>query len=203
MCKKGTSVIFGNSKVLIDKILNPVSDKSLRGHNQKWQNAAKRWNHLIFSAFLFLPISPSCAKYWNDGCAKMTAITLAVRLNAVWAGEGVKLDISAMSKRATTQNSLNSNKILYLCICNTTEFMAIDLDYIRHLAENHEGEVCFRVFYCSLCPRVKGYHDSFQGFGSILFFWSAVKHCRRFCSILIRPEAPVYLKSVFSEEKPD
>lgn len=25
-----------------------------RGHNQKWQIAAKHWNHLIFSAFLFL-----------------------------------------------------------------------------------------------------------------------------------------------------
>ena len=54
-------------------------------------------------------------------------------------GEGVKLDISAMSKRATTQNSLNSNKILYLCICNTTEFMAINIDYIQQIAENHEG----------------------------------------------------------------
>ncbi len=32
-------MIFKNYKVLIDNIVDPVSDKSLRGHQAEWQNA--------------------------------------------------------------------------------------------------------------------------------------------------------------------
>ena len=86
-------------------------------------------------------------------------------------GEGVKLDISAMSKRATTQNSLNSNKNLYLCICNTTEFMAIDLDYIRHLAENHEGvDVEFKETTGQLNRGMETLCGMINGSGGIVVF---------------------------------
>jgi len=37
-------MIFKNYNVLIDRIFNPVSDKSLRGHKAKRQNQANRWN---------------------------------------------------------------------------------------------------------------------------------------------------------------
>ena len=83
----------------------------------------------------------------------------------------MKLDISAMSKRATTQNSLNSNKILYLCICNTTEFMAIDLDYIRHLAENHEGvDVEFKETTGQLNRGMETLCGMINGSGGIVVF---------------------------------
>lgn len=86
-------------------------------------------------------------------------------------GEGVKLDISAMSKRATTQNSLNSNKNLYLCICNTTEFMAINIDYIQQIAENHEGvDVEFKETTGQLDRGMETLCGMLNGTGGIVIF---------------------------------
>ena len=76
-----------------------------------------------------------------------------------------------MSKRATTQNSLNSNKILYLCICNTTGFMAISIDYIRHLAENHEGvDVEFKETTGQLNRGMETLCGMINGSGGIVVF---------------------------------
>ena len=90
MCKKGTSMIFKKSKVLTDSIVDFVSGKSLRGHKPKRLNVEKRWNHLIFSVFYFLPKSRNTEKYYGRlwvmcEWSQLWAISLTVDYSWLWA----------------------------------------------------------------------------------------------------------------------
>ncbi len=60
---------------------------------------------------------------------------------------------------------------MYRCICNTTEFMAIDLDYIRHLAKNHEGvDVEFKETTGQLNRGMETLCGMINGSGGIVVF---------------------------------